>query len=115
MPSLDFRVIDDTRPFTVCGVEVTPVRMVHGKAGPTEDMLCLGFVFGSIAYLSDCSEIKKEMTDLVGSKGIATVFIDALRPSPVHASHFSVPKMISSITFVICEMDVSIRMKIYDI
>jgi phosphoribosyl 1,2-cyclic phosphate phosphodiesterase len=79
VPKIDARVIDG--PFTVSGVEVIPVPLLHGVAP------ILGFRFGSVAYLTDCNRIPDDSWALVA--GVDVLVIDALRDKP-HPTHFTV-------------------------
>jgi phosphoribosyl 1,2-cyclic phosphate phosphodiesterase len=67
--------------FTLGGVEVVPVPLMHG-ARPI-----LGFRLGSFAYLTDCNQIPEASWPLL--EGVQTLVLDALRERP-HASHFTV-------------------------
>lgn len=81
-------VHDIEGPFTVAGVEVVPVPLFHGS------MPILGFRFGSVAYLTDCSAIPDESWPLVA--GVDTLVIDALRDKK-HATHFTVAEALEAI------------------
>jgi phosphoribosyl 1,2-cyclic phosphate phosphodiesterase len=79
VPKLDLRRMDAT-PFEVFGLEVTPVRVVHGKG------TVYGFRFGAAAYLTDHSEIPEESKAQL--RGLDVLFLDALRhrPHPTHTT-----------------------------
>ena len=68
-------------PFTIGGVEVVPVPLLHGR------LPVLGFRIGAFAYLTDCNRIPDESWPLLD--GVRTVILDALRHRP-HSTHFSV-------------------------
>jgi phosphoribosyl 1,2-cyclic phosphate phosphodiesterase len=68
-------------PFTLGGVEIVPVPILHGKRP------ILGFRLGSFAYLTDCSAIPETSWPLLA--GVRTLVVDALRDRP-HPTHFSV-------------------------
>lgn len=68
-------------PFTLGGVEIVPVRLLHGA------LPILGFRIGSFAYLTDCNRIPDESWPLL--EGVETLIIDALRHRS-HSTHFSV-------------------------
>jgi len=60
VPVFNWIVFDETKPFTVCDVDVTPLKVHHGIyfTQPPRPYTCMGFVFGgSISYLSDVSHI----------------------------------------------------------
>jgi len=67
--------------FTLGGVEVTPVPLMHGPRP------ILGFRFGSFAYLTDCNRVPDESWPLL--EGVTTLVLDALRDRP-HPTHFTV-------------------------
>jgi phosphoribosyl 1,2-cyclic phosphate phosphodiesterase len=67
--------------FTLGGVEVVPVPILHGRRP------ILGFRLGAFAYLTDCSRIPDESWPLL--EGIRVLVLDALRDRP-HPTHFSV-------------------------
>ena len=76
---LDFRTITNT-PFTVEGVRFTPLPVWHGRPYSAH-----GFRFGSVAYVSDASEIPAETERLM--TGARLLILDALRPERPHRSH----------------------------
>jgi len=86
VPRLETHDIDG--PFTIAGVRVVPVPLLHGS------MPILGFRFGSVAYLTDCSAIPEESWSLV--EGVETLVIDALRTKK-HATHFTVAEALDAI------------------
>jgi phosphoribosyl 1,2-cyclic phosphate phosphodiesterase len=86
VPRLETHNIDG--PFTVAGIRVVPVPLLHGS------MPILGFRFGSVAYLTDCSGIPEESWPLV--EGVETLVIDALRDKK-HATHFTVAEALDAI------------------
>jgi len=69
-----------TGPFTLFGVDITPVPLLHGSMQST------GFRFGKLAYLTDCSSIPAESMQLLD--GLDILIIDALRRTP-HPHHFN--------------------------
>jgi phosphoribosyl 1,2-cyclic phosphate phosphodiesterase len=78
-------------PTAVGGVRVVPVPLWHGDAP------ILGFRFGSVAYLTDCSRLADEAWPLID--GVETLVIDALRDRP-HTTHFSVAEALEVIARV---------------
>jgi phosphoribosyl 1,2-cyclic phosphate phosphodiesterase len=68
-------------PFSLGGVEVVPVPILHGRR------LILGYRMGTFAYLTDCSAIPDTSWPLLS--GVKTLVLDALRDRP-HPTHFSV-------------------------
>ena len=69
-----------TGPFTLFGVNIIPVPLLHGSMQST------GFRFGNFAYLTDCSSIPAESMQLLA--GLDILVIDALRHTP-HPHHFN--------------------------
>ena len=79
--SADFVCSTIGGPFTLGGVEVVPIPLLHGSRP------ILGFRIGTFAYLTDCSRIPDESWALLA--GVRTMVLDALRDRP-HPTHFSV-------------------------
>jgi phosphoribosyl 1,2-cyclic phosphate phosphodiesterase len=86
VPKITAHEIDG--PFTIAGIDVTPVPLLHGKAP------ILGFRFGAFAYLTDCSAIPESSWPLV--EGVDTLIIDALRHKK-HPTHFTVAESLDAI------------------
>ena len=86
IPKIDAHEI--TGPFDAAGVHVVPVPLLHGR------MPILGFRFGDLAYLTDCSAIPDESWPLVA--GVETLIIDALRDKK-HSTHFTVDEALEAI------------------
>jgi len=82
---------DISGPIVVGGVNVVPVPLWHGDAP------ILGFRFGGLAYLTDCSRLADEAWALVD--GVETLVIDALRDRP-HTTHFTVDEALDVIARV---------------
>jgi phosphoribosyl 1,2-cyclic phosphate phosphodiesterase len=72
-------------PFSVYGVEVVPVPLLHGK------MPVLGYRIGGCAYLTDTNRIPAASWELL--EGLELLVLDALRPRP-HATHFSLSEAV---------------------
>jgi phosphoribosyl 1,2-cyclic phosphate phosphodiesterase len=86
IPQLDLHRI--LGPFTLGGVEILPVPILHGKRP------ILGFRIGTFAYLTDCSAIPETSWPLLS--GVRTLIIDALRDRP-HPTHFSVAEALEAV------------------
>ena len=86
IPLIETHEIDG--PFEIAGVRVRPVPLLHGN------MPILGFRFGSVAYLTDCSAIPDPSWPLV--EGVDTLVIDALRDKK-HSTHFTVDEALEAI------------------
>jgi phosphoribosyl 1,2-cyclic phosphate phosphodiesterase len=79
VPQLDVHLIDET-PFDVAGLRFEPIPVMHGKEK------IYGFRFGSMAYLTDHSEIPE--SSIAKLQGLDVLFLDALRhkPHPTHST-----------------------------
>lgn len=86
VPQVD--AIEVTGPFAVDGVRVVPVPIWHGT------LPILGFRFGGLAYLTDCSRIPDPSWPLVA--GVDTLVIGALRDDP-HPTHFTVSEALDAV------------------
>ena len=85
VPKIDVKEVDG--PFSVGGVRIVPVPLMHGK------MPILGFRFGSFAYLTDCNVIPEASWPLL--EGVEVAVLDALRDKP-HQTHFTVAEAIDA-------------------
>lgn len=85
IPQIDLHTIDAQTPFSIKGVEIIPIRVLHYK------LEVLGFRIGDFTYITDANYIApEEMQKVVGSK---CVTINALR-NESHISHFTLPQAI---------------------
>ena len=75
----------DKQPFTVCGLEIIPVPLLHGA------MPIFGFRIGRFAYLTDCSKIPEPSFELL--QELDTLVLDGLRFKP-HPTHFSIAEAV---------------------
>lgn len=106
-PRLEFRMIDESTPFEVHGIQVTPIPIKHG---PHFDVL--GFRFGDFAYCTDTNEIPPESKELL--RGLDTFVLGALRHRP-HPTHFNLEQALEVVeelkpkrtffTHISCELD----------
>jgi phosphoribosyl 1,2-cyclic phosphate phosphodiesterase len=78
-------LFDIAGPFSLGGVEVVPVPLLHGR------LPVLGFRIGDFAYLTDCNQLPDHAWPLVA--GVRILVLDALRHRP-HPTHFSVSEAI---------------------
>jgi phosphoribosyl 1,2-cyclic phosphate phosphodiesterase len=85
-PKLVFETIG-LRPFSVLGVEVTPIPMQHGP-----NCRVLGFRIGDIAYCTDTNGIDPESLEKL--RGLDTLVIDALRYTG-HATHYCIDEALA--------------------
>jgi phosphoribosyl 1,2-cyclic phosphate phosphodiesterase len=72
--------------FTMGGVEVVPVPLLHGS------LPVLGYRIGRFAYMTDCNQIPPESWPLLA--GVRVVVLDALRER-AHPTHFSVSEALA--------------------
>jgi phosphoribosyl 1,2-cyclic phosphate phosphodiesterase len=79
-PQLTINTID-AKPFTIKGVEFTPIQVHHDK------LPVLGFRIGDFTYITDASSISD--VELEKIRGSRVIVLNALRKSR-HSSHFSV-------------------------
>lgn len=85
-PRLQMHVLGE-EPFTVGEIAVTPVPVNHGK------QMIMGFRFGDMCYLTDCSGIPESSYDLL--TGLEVLVIGALRYQE-HPTHFSVEQALAA-------------------
>lgn len=79
IPQLEFNEVGD-RPFTVNGISVLPIKLMHGSKE------CLGFRVRSVAYVTDCSYIPEE--SLSQMEGLDVLVLDCVRLKP-HDTHLN--------------------------
>lgn len=87
VPNLELHTID-LRPFTVAGVEVTPIRVMHAQ------LPILGYRIGNMAYLTDLKTLPEE--ELPKLEGLDVLILDALRKWE-HLSHETVDEALAHI------------------
>lgn len=88
VPRLHFEPIAPLEPIQLLGLEVKPIRLMHGKLP-----IC-GFRIGNVAYCTDVSTIPKETHGQLDNLDV--LIIDALRHEP-HPTHMSVKQAVSVI------------------
>lgn len=86
-PSVNYIEIDK-EPFMIDDIQIVPIEVSHGK------MPCLGFRFGSLAYITDASSIADEEMEKLAS--LDTLIINSLRKTP-HPSHFTLDETLEII------------------
>lgn len=87
LPRLDLREVQG--PFRVGDVDAVPVPLFHGKRP------ILGYRFGAMAYLTDCSRIPDASWPLL--EGLDLLILNALRVRP-HPTHFSLDEAVAAAT-----------------
>ena len=83
-PQLDLHEIDG--PFRFEGIDITPLPVCHG------DWTILGYRVGPFAYITDTNGIPDATVSLL--RGVDTLALDGLRPSPPHPTHFTIGEAI---------------------
>lgn len=79
VPKLRLHTIEKHKPFTIGGIGVMPVEVMHGK------LPILGFRFGRLAYITDMKTI--DDGEIPYLEGIDTLVVNALRWKRPHHSH----------------------------
>jgi phosphoribosyl 1,2-cyclic phosphate phosphodiesterase len=85
-PDLTLHEIDG--PFTVAGIDVTPVPVLHGS------LPIVGFRFGAMAYVTDAKSVPAESLPLL--RDLDVLVINALRQRP-HPAHLSLDEALAVI------------------
>ncbi|VVA24057.1 PREDICTED: putative hydrolase C777 06c [Prunus dulcis] len=86
---LQFNIIHED-PFSVQGLQFTPLPVWHGRGYRS-----LGFRFGNVCYISDVSDIPEETYPLL--KNCELLILDALRPDRSTATHFGLPRALEEV------------------
>lgn len=84
LPQIDLRPLSHS-PFSVNGVEVTPLPVVHLK------LPVLGFRIGDFSYITDANFISEETYEKL--RGTNVLVLNALQQEP-HISHFTLTEAI---------------------
>jgi phosphoribosyl 1,2-cyclic phosphate phosphodiesterase len=87
VPNFEFSRID-LRPFEALGLEVLPVRLIHGR------LPILGFRMNDVAFCTDASEIPEESWSRL--EGLDVLVLGALRDKP-HPTHFNLEQALDAI------------------
>lgn len=88
VPTFEIHDIKPLEPFALGGLSVVPVPVMHAK------LPILGYRFGPLAYITDCSSISDEAVNAL--QGLDTLVINALRLKP-HMSHLSLEEALEVI------------------
>jgi len=86
------RPVEITGPFEICGVEVIPTPLPHGRVTTT------GLVFRAggrtkLAYFTDCQEVPESAAE--AARDCDVLVIDALRHTP-HPTHMTVQQAVEA-------------------
>jgi phosphoribosyl 1,2-cyclic phosphate phosphodiesterase len=87
VPNLRLRVLDDF-PFLVAGVEIIPIRLLHGK------LPIVGYRIGRMAYLTDLKTIPE--AEYAKLQDLDVLVINALRPEE-HIAHETLAEALRNI------------------
>ena len=85
IPQVEMNTIDPAKPFTIKGVTLTPIRLLHYR------LEVLGFRIGDFTYITDANYIAPEEMEKI--KGSKTLVLNALRHEP-HVSHYTLSEAI---------------------
>lgn len=88
-PRLTLHKIKPGVPFSVCGLEVLPIEVIHGK------LPILGYRIGALGYITDLKSISS--SSLSALDGVEYLVVNALRQTKPHPSHQSVDDALSLI------------------
>lgn len=96
IPLLDFHLIDPQEDVLsgvrdLLGVQVVPIPVLHGTPE------CVGYRFGSVAYLTDCSYIPDKSLDRL--RGLEVLVLDCVRLAP-HGTHFNLDQALGIVSQV---------------
>lgn len=80
VPQLNMHRIHPTKPFSIKGLEIIPIRVMHFK------LEVLGFRIGPFTYITDANHIAPEELDKI--RGSDAIVLNALRHQK-HVSHFT--------------------------
>ena len=79
-PQLDLHEVDHA--FRHDGIDIVPIPVQHG------DWTIFGYRIGPFAYITDTNGIPPSSIALL--KGVDTLALDGLRPSPPHPTHYTI-------------------------
>ena len=88
-------------PFEVCGVQVTPIPVMHGR------IRIYAYRIGNLVYMTDVSAIPEASFDLL--QGVEVLLIDCLRETP-HPTHVNVEQSLALIAQIGARRNILIHM-----
>lgn len=91
LPQLTLHQVEENKPIDILGIDVLPLRGVHGK------LPILGFKIGELAYFTDMSELADDTMESI--QQIDTLVINCLQIKP-HFSHFNLEQVLEIIAQV---------------
>ncbi len=90
-PSVQINEVDVNRPFSLHGMPVVPIRVMHGT------LEILGYRIGDFAYLTDAKGISPAEADKL--KGVKVLVVSALREA-THPTHFNLAEALEFIDLI---------------
>jgi phosphoribosyl 1,2-cyclic phosphate phosphodiesterase len=87
-PDLDLHIIDPHAPFTVSGVEITPIPINHGR------LPIIGYRIGDLAYVTDVKTIPEASIPLL--QGLDALVLTALRQNE-HVAHMNLDEALAMV------------------
>ena len=84
VPLINIHYID-SRKFEINGVEITPIKVIHGR------LPIFGYRIGNFAYITDASEIPEE--EQMKLQGLDVLILNALRERP-HPTHLNIEQAV---------------------
>lgn len=89
IPEIDLHEFSSSvKSLNICGVTVIPVALSHGNEE------CIGFRFGSVAYLTDCNYIPEE--SLKKLENLDCLVLDCLRIA-AHGTHLNLERALEAV------------------
>ncbi|HLJ73790.1 MAG TPA: MBL fold metallo-hydrolase [Thermoanaerobaculia bacterium] len=85
-PQLELHEVDGE--FEHAGIAIVPLPVAHG------DWTILGYRIGPFAYITDTNGISDSTIELM--RGVDTLALDGLRPSPPHPTHFTIGEAVEA-------------------
>lgn len=85
IPQIDLNTINAYEPFSINGLTLTPIRVLHYK------LEVLGFRIGDFTYITDANFMEPE--ELAKAEGSKAIVLNALRHEP-HISHYTLSEAI---------------------
>jgi phosphoribosyl 1,2-cyclic phosphate phosphodiesterase len=84
--SVDVDIKTSAEPFQFQDCKVTPLPVLHGK------LPVYGYRINDLAYITDSNFISEETLELI--EGAKVLVLNALRWSPEHPTHFTIPQAV---------------------
>lgn len=85
-PQLELHEVETA--FRADGIDIVPLPVLHGE------WTILGFRIGPFAYITDTNGIPDSTIELL--RGVDTLALDGLRPSPPHPTHFTIDEAVAA-------------------